>query len=431
MFSLFVDIAQVELLSKLSLEDLPYVIPALRVQQRKLDFVSDTSCLPASNPFAQPLEYAARSSYCMEHEAAESEGYLRNLITKVATNGSLKNGQHWLEDDASKSFFEFSCVHDEKAMAALKNVELMASKSYNPNGVISISIYYGGNFYLVIDEGNDNPLLDSKFPDISTKGHGYHIQSYPRGLTNWPQLRKMSVWHVSPEEENSLAKEKESVTEPAHLPDLLLDSEDSAICTNTKTDDESEQSFKNEKIFEIKVTPDDNTADPSTVSLQESVKPYGARYKPTLESNADCAQECGVDQVEAFIDSSSKNISEDDTFLHQSDAKNCNTSKQKDEVDLEIHANEEESKTSIPIVKLGNKHKTRGHKSKRVAGVKTVTPKDTPETGTNVGARAQSLGAFHHLAPLKKTSKLEEKLREIGNSSVDNPAWDSDGRPRL
>ena len=184
---------RIEFLPKISLEDIPYVISALRLQQCKLDYVSDVSCLPTSSPFCPPLEYAASTSIYMENEAVGSEAFLRNLITKFSNERLIKKERHWLED-AGKSFFEFTCVHD----VAIESVELIATKKCNA-GVISISLYYGGNFYLVVDEGNDNALLDSKFPDISVKGNGYQIQCYPVGLSKWPQLRKMTIWHISTE----------------------------------------------------------------------------------------------------------------------------------------------------------------------------------------------------------------------------------------
>ena len=49
----------------------------------------------------------------------------------------------------------------------------------------------------ILDGDKENPLLDSKFPDVSGKGRGYQIQSYYEGLKDWPEIRKVSVWQTT------------------------------------------------------------------------------------------------------------------------------------------------------------------------------------------------------------------------------------------
>jgi hypothetical protein len=186
---------QVDLVDKMSLKDIPYVIPALRLQQSKLSFVSDIGSLPTSSPFALSTEYAVQKIPQLEAQAAGSETHLKNC--------------HWLEGaDASESFFEFTCFNDVDSVAALGNVDLIATKSYHPSGVVSISLYFGGNWYLVLREGNDFPLLDSKFPDLSGKGEGFTIQCYPGGINGWPQLRKVSIWRIEGDGDDSALEEE-------------------------------------------------------------------------------------------------------------------------------------------------------------------------------------------------------------------------------
>jgi hypothetical protein len=48
----------------------------------------------------------------------------------------------------------------------------------------------------VLDGSSENPLLDSRFPDVSGKGRGYQIQAYNEGIPDWPSLRKISVWQT-------------------------------------------------------------------------------------------------------------------------------------------------------------------------------------------------------------------------------------------
>ncbi len=141
----------------------------------------------------KPMEYTAQNQPIQECQAAESEAYLRNLISSMAKDDSAPNGPHWIEEGASKSFFEFTCFNDGKAAAALSIIELFASKTYNPNGIIVMSMYYRGNWYLALDDGEDFPLLDSKFPNLLSEGHGYNIQCYPSSVSGCPQLRKMSI----------------------------------------------------------------------------------------------------------------------------------------------------------------------------------------------------------------------------------------------
>jgi hypothetical protein len=42
----------------------------------------------------------------------------------------------------------------------------------------------------------ENPLLDSRFPDVSAKGRGYQLQSYPEGIEGWPSLRRVTIWQT-------------------------------------------------------------------------------------------------------------------------------------------------------------------------------------------------------------------------------------------
>ena len=51
-------------------------------------------------------------------------------------------------------------------------------------------------YVTVLDADNENPLLDSRFPDVSGKGRGYQLSSYPTGVENWPTLRKVSIWQT-------------------------------------------------------------------------------------------------------------------------------------------------------------------------------------------------------------------------------------------
>ena len=77
-------------------------------------------------------------------------------------------------------------------------MELVCSKSYHASGIITITIVFQYVVYVcVLDGSNENPLLDSRFPDISGKGRGYQLAAYNEGVDGWPELRKVSVWQTT------------------------------------------------------------------------------------------------------------------------------------------------------------------------------------------------------------------------------------------
>lgn len=77
-------------------------------------------------------------------------------------------------------------------------MELVCSKSYHASGIITITIVFQYVVYVCVSDGsNENPLLDSRFPDISGKGRGYQLAAYNEGVDGWPELRKVSVWQTT------------------------------------------------------------------------------------------------------------------------------------------------------------------------------------------------------------------------------------------
>ena len=57
----------------------------------------------------------------------------------------------------------------------------------------------------------EQPLLDSRFPDVSSKGRGYQINAYPDGSPTWKDLRKVSIWQTA----SAMQLEMEQVRERA------------------------------------------------------------------------------------------------------------------------------------------------------------------------------------------------------------------------
>ncbi len=108
----------------------------------------------------------------------------------------------WFDGEGSceRTFFEFTLSQKDGRRTledAFKGVDLVASKEYTPAGVIVITLWFQGQIYAILGEGTkENPLLDSRFPDISKKGKGYQIKTLSDGLPNWPELRKISIWQT-------------------------------------------------------------------------------------------------------------------------------------------------------------------------------------------------------------------------------------------
>jgi hypothetical protein len=167
------------------LQDVPGLIREVRLAQPNLNFVGDVSTLSETNRFFKPMQRMTRilPKY-LEEEAASCEDYLRQILDEEVSENDY--------------FFEFACDNESMAFNDLEAVELVCNKIYNGNGVIAISIYHSGNWYLKFEDGSsENPLLDSKFPDLSKKRNGIQLKTYQVGCGSWTGLRSLSLWQVA------------------------------------------------------------------------------------------------------------------------------------------------------------------------------------------------------------------------------------------
>lgn len=188
---------RVQLTPTLTLQDVPYVIPALRMQQSRLDFYCDVNNFPINSPYAGALEYVNKVLPLIELHVAQSETSLKSLVDRLSNMGLGESVSKWLEGDPANSFFEFKLAPTTEMEESMRNVEIIVSKCYHASGIITIMIIFEFTVYISIAETNgENPLLDSKFPDVSGKGRGYQIESYNNGTDDWPELRKVSVWQT-------------------------------------------------------------------------------------------------------------------------------------------------------------------------------------------------------------------------------------------
>ncbi|CAM9565693.1 unnamed protein product, partial [Discosporangium mesarthrocarpum] len=190
----------VQLTPSLSLGDIPHIIPALRMQQSKLDFMCDVSQqMPSKSPFTKPLSCMQQLLPIMEQEVADSEEVLADLLDKLAGMGLEDSVASWFEGDSMQSFFEFQqTAQVPQVDDPFSGVDLVATKSYSARGVVTIGMWFEGTFYTILAEGSEEqPLLDSRFPDVSAKGRGYQIRSVSEGPEGWARLRKVSVWQTA------------------------------------------------------------------------------------------------------------------------------------------------------------------------------------------------------------------------------------------
>jgi hypothetical protein len=239
------------------------------------------------------------------------------------------------------------------------HIDCIATKSYRPNGVVVMIIYFRGTFYACLSAGDENqPLLDSAFPSI-VRSKGYQIKTYPSGIDGWPGLRKLSLWRNG----GSVTPSQSTDQDPENINAIHLKEEG-----NSPKDAPCDE--------------EDQAADRKAMETKDEEQAEGHKDTDTKE----CVQEKGEQ----------KNIDQND----RSSKPNRSEPKQKP------------SSTHIAESKSG--------------------------TETNVGNRATyqrkgGLGAFHHLAPLKKPSKLEQHVKHNknhGSFTHDNDSpWDSEGRP--
>ena len=133
---------RVQLTPSLTLADIPYIIPALRMQQSRLDFFCDVSQVPINSPFADALQYVQQIEPVIEDHVVRSEDTLNSLIDRLHSMGLGESVRNWLEGDSNNSFFEFKTSPSDDYCTKFKNLELIVSKTYYASGIIVIMIIF-------------------------------------------------------------------------------------------------------------------------------------------------------------------------------------------------------------------------------------------------------------------------------------------------
>eukprot|EP01033_Poteriospumella_lacustris_P009170 gene9170-6598_t len=188
---------RVQLTATIGLHDVPFVIPALRMQQSRLDYYCDVNQVPVTSPFAAALGYIHKITPSIEQHILRSEDTLKALIDRLSNMGLGESVSKWLEGDSAHSFFEFKLSPDQELATKLNNIEMIVTKAYYPSGIVTMTIFFQATVYVcVLEAAGENPLLDSRFPDISGKGRGYQLEAFGDGTEDWPELRKVSIWQT-------------------------------------------------------------------------------------------------------------------------------------------------------------------------------------------------------------------------------------------
>lgn len=60
-----------------------------------------------------------------------------------------------------------------------------------------VLLYYDYTFYIYLESGEEEqPLLDTNFPDISFQKEGMQLKTYRGGVPGCEELRRISIWKV-------------------------------------------------------------------------------------------------------------------------------------------------------------------------------------------------------------------------------------------
>jgi len=302
---------EVQLLPELGLEDIEHVIPALRAQQHKLSFLCHSSDMPVKHIFTEPLQYVTKINALMEQE-----------ILSVESNIEKIN----VDEDAENLFFEFQTVPHFETIIDKRKIDCIASKSYRASGLVVMTVYFRGTFYVFLATGKDNlQLLDSSFPSI-IPSVGYNIKTYPSGIEGWPNLRKLSLWKIH-----------------KYVPH------------GAKNNNQHHHNTQEDALNDKKIQCDTSHALVNSIEIQDSITP-------------DC------------------------TGLHNNDHNK-----------LESKDIERQKQKSPP----GNFTSNRASCERKVNGVFGI----------------------HHLAPLKRESKLQAQVLRSDDNDFRTISWDREGKP--
>ena len=167
---------------QLGTADLPIIIPNLQKQQGSLRYFCNSKSVPKQTIFYDQLQFVNQAIDFLGSEISSDrvDAELRKMSSAFP----------WIDDPSAKMYFELVCTPP----ACMRQAALIASKTYL-RGLIIISVFYENTLYVVVADGEGSqPLLDVRFPDVSSHGDGVHLASYNdadgQGLYD-----KLTLWH--------------------------------------------------------------------------------------------------------------------------------------------------------------------------------------------------------------------------------------------
>lgn len=162
----------------------------------------EASKMPSTSLFTPSMEHLAEVVPAMQEEMSKAEKFVQSLAQSGGSFVKSKgNVGSWLEDDNVECFFEIAI----DKCAAFQDVEAIASKIHI-GGVVLVLLYYDYTFYIYLENGEEEqPLLDTNFPDVSLQKEGVQLKTYRKGVRGCEELRRISLWKV----ESDLTDEEE------------------------------------------------------------------------------------------------------------------------------------------------------------------------------------------------------------------------------
>lgn len=162
---------------RISVSDLPLLIPVLQRQQGSLRYYCNASSIPSTSGYSEPLTFLNDVSNFVGSEMLSEN--IDKELRKMATVFP------WIDEDDSKTYFELSL---NTIPSFMNNVGLVATKTYT-RGLIILSIYFDSTVYFLIQSGEgDQALLDVRFPDVSSHGQGLHLATYNDPSVPWKKI---------------------------------------------------------------------------------------------------------------------------------------------------------------------------------------------------------------------------------------------------
>lgn len=243
---------EVQLLPELGLEDIEHVIPVLRVQQHKLSFLCHSSDMPVKNIFTEPLKYITNINALTEQE-----------ILSVERNIERIN----LDEDPENLFFEFETVPHFETIIEKSKIDCIACKSYRASGLVVMTVYFKGTFYVFLASGKENlQLLDSSFPSI-IPSVGYNLKTYPSGIEGWSNLRKLSLWKVHKYAPNGAKDTCQPNIQEGGLDDKNTPC-NTSLALETSTEVQESKTPNN-------IALNDHKSDPNEIETKQQKSPHG------------------------------------------------------------------------------------------------------------------------------------------------------------